>query len=81
MWRQSSLENIRGQMSAPPVHINVTGFHCKDGQNGQTGKKNQNLASSSVLSVLGGEMIKLSRLGTDLGEVCVDWGFIRPQML
>ena len=50
-------------MSSPPVHFNVK--NCI----GEIGKivKNEILASTSVLSYLGGEMIKVSGLGTYTG--------------
>ena len=30
MWRQPGLKNIRDRMSVPPLHFNVTDFHCLD---------------------------------------------------
>ena len=53
-------KNIHGQISSPLVHFNVT--HCI----GEIGKivKNEIIASTSVLSYLGGEMIKVSGLST-----------------
>ena len=41
MWRQSSLINIQSRQSAPPVHVNVTDFHCKDRKNSQKLTVNQ----------------------------------------
>ena len=50
-------------MSSPLVHFNVKNYF------GEIGKivKNEILASTSVLSYLGGEMIKVSGLGTYMG--------------
>ena len=50
----SSLKNIHGQISSPLVHFNVK--HCI----GEIGKivKNEILASTSVLSYLGGKWLK-----------------------
>ena len=62
LW-QSSLKNIRGRKSAPPMHFNVTDLHCLDRKNSQ----NKILASTTILSFSGSKMIKISRLGTDLG--------------
>ena len=42
--------------------------------------KNEILASTSILSFVGGEMVKISGLGTDLGLVYVELGFIRPKI-
>ena len=55
-----SLKNIHGQISSPLVHFHVKHYI------GEIGKfvKNEILASTSVLSYLGGEMIKVSGLGT-----------------
>ena len=63
MWQKSSLKNTRGRKFAPPVHFNVTDFHCKDRKNSQ----NKILASTSILPFLRRAMIKLSGLGTGLG--------------
>ena len=62
-WQFSSFKNIHGQISSPLVHFNVKNYI------GEIGKivKNGILASTSVLSYLGGEMIKVSRLGTYMG--------------
>ena len=59
----SSFRNIHGQISSPPVHFNVK--NCI----GEIGKivKNEILASTSVLSYLDVEMIKVSALGTYMG--------------
>ena len=59
----SSFKNIHGQISSPLVHFNVK--HCI----GVIGKivKNEILASTSVLSYLAGEMIKVSGLSTYMG--------------
>ena len=40
--------------------------------------KNEMLASTSILSFLGGEMITVSELGTAFGVVLVELGFNRP---
>ena len=42
--------------------------------------KNEILASTSILSFLDGEMIKISGLGTDFGVVFVEWRCIRTQI-
>ena len=55
---------MRGQKSVPPVHCNVTDFHCNHWKNG----KKETIASTSILSFWGRGMIKISRLGIDYGE-------------
>ena len=58
-------KNIHGQISSPLVQFNVNKKKCI----GEIGKivKNEILASTSVLSHLGGEMIKVSGVGTYMG--------------
>ena len=62
-WQFSGFKNIHGQISSLLVHFNVK--NCI----GEIGKivKNEILASTSVLSYLGGEMIKVSGLGNYMG--------------
>ena len=59
----SSFKNIHCQISSPLVHFNVK--NCI----GKMGKivKNEIFASTSVLSYLDGEMIKVFGLGTYMG--------------
>ena len=56
-------QNIHSQISSPLVHFNIKNYI------GEIGKivKNEILASTNVLSYLGGEMNKVSGLGTYMG--------------
>ena len=56
-------ENIRGRKSAQPGHFNELISITKIGKIA----KNEILASTSILSFLGREMIQFSGLDTDLG--------------
>ena len=57
-------------MVKPPlVNFNVQNCIRKIGKN----VKNGILASTSLLSYLGGEMIKVPGLGTYIGAVLVEW--------
>ena len=62
MWWQSS-KNIRDQRSVPPVHFNEI---ISIGKIGEIVKK-EILATTSISSFLGREMIKISEFGSDFG--------------
>ena len=72
----SNFKNIHGQIFSPLVHFSVK--NCI----GEIGiiVKNEILASTSVLSYLGWEMIKVSGLGICMGVIWVEWWVITSQI-